>query len=85
MSIFAKDKHQYQSSTLLLTTTQKQLNDMKNVEYDEKTVSMEMPETANLTVGQEIPQGYITLEKFGEIFHQKLDSAYAKIQRNSKF
>ena len=58
---------------------------MENVAYDEKTVSMEMPETANLTVEQEIPQGYISLEKFGEIFHQKLDTAYAKIQRNSKF
>ena len=58
---------------------------MENVAYNEKTVSMEMPETANRAVEQEIPQGYISLEKFGEIFHQKLDSAYAKIQRNSKF
>lgn len=58
---------------------------MENVAYNEKTVSMEMPETANLTVAQEIPQGYVSLEKFGEIFHQKLDQAYAKIQRNSKF
>ena len=56
---------------------------MENVAYDEKTVSMEMTETANMTVEQEIPQGYISLEKFGEIFHQKLDTAYAKIQRNS--
>lgn len=29
-----------------------------------------------------IPDGYISLEQFGEIFHQKLDASYENIQNN---
>ena len=30
----------------------------------------------------EIPDGHISLEQFGEIFHQKLDTNYENIQSN---
>lgn len=29
-----------------------------------------------------IPDGYMSLEQFGEIFHQKLDANYENIQNN---
>ena len=32
----------------------------------------------------ELPEGYITLDQFGELFHQKLDACYADIQSNCK-
>ena len=31
-----------------------------------------------------IPEGYMSLEAFGEAFHQKLDEAYAELQGDSK-
>ena len=31
----------------------------------------------------EIPEGYMTLERFGELFHQKLDACYARLQSDS--
>jgi hypothetical protein len=30
----------------------------------------------------DIPDGYISLEQFGEIFHQKLDASYENLQNN---
>ena len=33
----------------------------------------------------EIPEGCMTLERFGELFHQKLDACYARLQSNSAF
>ena len=32
---------------------------------------------------QEVPKGYMTLEHFGELFHQKLDDCYAHLQSNN--
>lgn len=32
----------------------------------------------------ELPEGYMTLDRFGELFHQKLDACYAELQSNSK-
>jgi len=29
-----------------------------------------------------IPEGFMTLERFGELFHQKLDACYARLQSN---
>lgn len=31
-----------------------------------------------------IPEGYMSLERFGELFHQKLDACYAQLQSDSK-
>ena len=31
-----------------------------------------------------IPDGYMSLEQFGEIFHQKLDASYENLQSNRK-
>lgn len=32
----------------------------------------------------EIPEGFMTLERFGELFHQKLDACYARLQSDSE-
>ena len=32
----------------------------------------------------ELPEDYMTLDRFGELFHQKLDACYAELQSNSK-
>lgn len=32
----------------------------------------------------DIPEGYMSLDKFGELFHSKLDEAYAKLQSDSE-
>ena len=31
-----------------------------------------------------VPEGCMTLERFGELFHQKLDACYAGLRSNSK-
>ena len=31
-----------------------------------------------------IPEGYMSLDEFGNLFHQKLDEAYAKLHRDSE-
>lgn len=31
-----------------------------------------------------IPKGYMSLERFGELFHQKLDACYAQLRSDSK-
>lgn len=30
-----------------------------------------------------LPEGYMTLQCFGELFHQKLDACYAELRSNS--
>ena len=30
------------------------------------------------------PEGYMSLDEFGSLFHQKLDEAYAKLHRDSE-
>ena len=32
----------------------------------------------------DIPEGYMSLDNFGELFHRKLDEAYAKLQSDSE-
>jgi hypothetical protein len=31
-----------------------------------------------------VPKGYMTLDEFGELFHQKLDDCYAQLQNDNK-
>lgn len=31
-----------------------------------------------------MPKGYMSLERFGELFHQKLDACYAQLRSDSK-
>ena len=33
---------------------------------------------------RDIPEGYMSLDEFGELFHRKLDEAYAKLQSDSE-
>ena len=37
-----------------------------------------------LPCSNEIPEGFMTLERFGELFHQKLDACYARLQGDSE-
>ncbi len=32
---------------------------------------------------RDVPEGYMTLEEFGELFHKKLDDCYAKLQSDN--
>ena len=31
--------------------------------------------------GRDVPEGYMTLEEFGELFHKKLDDCYMMVDR----
>ena len=31
-----------------------------------------------------IPEGYMTLDEFGDLFHQKLETCYEKLQNDNK-
>lgn len=35
-------------------------------------------------VARDIPERYMSLDEFGELFHRKLDEAYAKLQSDSE-
>jgi hypothetical protein len=43
------------------------------------------PQTTHLQYNypQNIPEGYMSLEQFGEVFHQKLDDCYAHLPSNN--
>ena len=58
---------------------------MESLAYANNTTSGVMPKAKKVQepVGG-IPEGYMSLEAFGESFHQKLDEAYAKLQGDSK-
>ncbi|MBO7528476.1 MAG: hypothetical protein J6T37_01210 [Bacteroidales bacterium] len=38
----------------------------------------------NLIKTKSIPEGYMTLDEFGELFHQKLEACYEKLQNDNK-
>ncbi len=44
------------------------------------------PEATRIRKAQakSIPEGYMSLDEFGSLFHQKLDEAYAKLHRDSE-
>ena len=50
------------------------------VAYGSVQPSMSLPHKAMSS----IPKGYMSLERFGELFHQKLDACYAQLRSDSK-
>lgn len=58
---------------------------MDSVVRTNNAISMNLP---NVNDGRnavsDIPEGYMSLDKFGELFHSKLDEAYAKLQSDSE-
>lgn len=58
---------------------------MESVVRTNNAISMNLP---NVNDGRnavsDIPEGYMSLDKFGELFHSKLDEAYAKLQSDSE-
>lgn len=50
------------------------------VAYGETRHTMSMPHGSSI----DIPAGYMSLERFGELFHQKLDACYAELHGDSK-
>ena len=60
----------------------------KQKEEKEKKVSeseavydiAQQPNITPIVNSRDIPEGYMTLEEFGELFHKKLDDCYAKLQ-----
>ena len=67
---------------------------MKPYDQHEKTDSIvsepvavygEMQQSAAIQIepSSEIPEGYLTLSQFGDLFHQKLDECYAELRSDS--
>lgn len=58
---------------------------MESVVRTNNAISMNLP---NVNDGRnavsDIPEGYMSLDNFGELFHHKLDEAYAKLQSDSE-
>ena len=60
---------------------------------EEKVKEVSEPETVydvaqqsdimQMVNGRDVPEGYMTLEEFGELFHKKLDDCYAKLQSDN--
>lgn len=40
--------------------------------------------TMNFASRKTVPDGYMTLDEFGQLFHKKLDDCYAKLQSADK-
>ena len=58
---------------------------MEPVARTNNAISMNLP---NVNSGhgevRDIPEGYMSLDEFGDLFHRKLDEAYAKLQSDSE-
>lgn len=50
------------------------------VSYGSVQASMTLPYPSS----DRIPEGYMSLKRFGELFHQKLDACYAQLRSDSK-
>ena len=46
------------------------------------TVQQQNP--LNFIKNESIPEGYMTLDELGELFHQKLEACYEKLQNDNK-
>ena len=53
-------------------------------EVNEPVVAYKTTQQSTQGMANDIPEGYMTLDTFGEIFHRKLDECYANIQSNCK-
>ena len=58
---------------------------MEPVARTNNAISMNLPSSSNgHNVVRDIPEGYMSLDEFGDLFHRKLDEAYAKLQSDSE-
>lgn len=58
---------------------------MESVVRTNNAISMNLPNVNDgCNAVSDIPEGYMSLDKFGELFHRKLDEAYAKLQSDSE-
>lgn len=58
---------------------------IESVVRTNNAVSVNLPSSNNgHDAVRDIPEGYMSLDEFGELFHRKLDEAYAKLQSDSK-
>lgn len=61
-------------------------NDSKNMVSEPEALysNVQRYNPTRIESNNSVPQGYITLDEFGELFHQKLDDCYAHIQNDNK-
>ena len=58
---------------------------MESVARTNNAISMNLSNASNgHSAVRDIPEGYMSLDEFGELFHRKLDEAYAKLQSDSE-
>ena len=58
---------------------------MEPIVRTNNAISMNLPNVNNGRDSvRDIPEGYMSLDEFGELFHRKLDEAYAKLQSDSE-
>ncbi len=61
------------------------ISSMETSTYTNSVVSMNSPSVNNAQKAlRNIPEGYMSLDEFGDVFHRKLDEAYAKLQSDSE-
>ena len=61
------------------------IRSMETSTYTNSVVSMNTPSVNNAQKAlRNIPEGYMSLDEFGDVFHRKLDEAYAKLQSDSE-
>ena len=59
-------------------------NESTALEANEPAVAYRTTQQYSADMSVPIPEGYMSLDVFGEIFHKKLDDCYANIQSNCK-
>lgn len=58
---------------------------MESVARTNNTIPINLPNVnSGLDEVRDIPEGYMSLDEFGDLFHRKLDEAYAKLQSDSE-
>ena len=58
---------------------------MESVARTNNTIPINLPNVnSGLDEVRYIPEGYMSLDEFGDLFHRKLDEAYAKLQSDSE-
>ncbi len=59
-------------------------NESTSLEAKEPAAAYKTTQQYPEDLSSQIPEGYMSLDSFGEIFHKKLDECYANLQSNCK-
>ncbi|MBQ2188486.1 MAG: hypothetical protein IJT45_07665 [Bacteroidales bacterium] len=61
-------------------------NDGKNMVSEPEALygNVQQHNPIRIVSNNPVPKGYMTLDEFGELFHQKLDDCYAQLQNDNK-